>query len=204
LNGQKCPSKSVQGSIEDAVWQDIEGFLRNPGEVLENLAAKTEDQGREAGSLQTRVTALQQNLAGKDQERNLVLGLFRKGRIDEAALDQQLDQIKGEEAGLKKQLEQLAQQIKGIESAEAGLTAAKSVPQELKTKLDQPLTWDLKRQLVEALVEGIRVDTVDDAGKKDAVITVTYRFGAVSTSSDGSSIAPIVNCTGMDFARRRA
>jgi len=43
---------------------------------------------------------------------------------------------------------------------------------------DAYASWELKRQPVEVLVEVIRVDTVEDcAGRKQAMVTVTYRFG---------------------------
>jgi hypothetical protein len=46
--GKRCPAKDVNGIfLEDAIWNDIEGFLRNPGEVAEilrqKIAARTTD-----------------------------------------------------------------------------------------------------------------------------------------------------------------
>jgi hypothetical protein len=50
------------------------------------------------------------------------------------------------------------------------------LPKELNGHLVQPLTSELKRELVEALVEGIRVDTIEENGKKEAILHVAYRF----------------------------
>jgi ribosome-binding factor A len=59
-----------------------------------------------------------------------------------------------------------------------GLRYANERLQRLSEQLAQPLTWEVKRELVEALVEEVRVDTVeDDRGRKEAKVTVTYRFG---------------------------
>ena len=39
--GLRCPSKAIKGTpLENAIWDDIEGFIRNPGDVLDQLAAR--------------------------------------------------------------------------------------------------------------------------------------------------------------------
>jgi hypothetical protein len=56
--GKRCPSKDVQGAwLEQAVWEEIEGMLRQPERVLERLrqrlAGERQDmagrRGRKAG-----------------------------------------------------------------------------------------------------------------------------------------------------------
>ena len=46
----------------------------------------------------------------------------------------------------------------------------------LRQRLDQPVSWELKRKLMEVLVAGIRVETVEEDGVKQGKITVSYRF----------------------------
>jgi hypothetical protein len=47
------------------------------------------------------------------------------------------------------------------------------------------LSWELKRELVEKLVGGMRVDTFQENGKRCAAVTVTYRFAStVDTCTD--------------------
>ncbi len=57
----------------------------------------------------------------------------------------------------------------GLESAEALLTR-------LRKRLDQPLTFERKRQLVELLVGGIRIETIRNGAQRENVVTVTHRF----------------------------
>ncbi|MCW5982727.1 MAG: helix-turn-helix transcriptional regulator [Bryobacteraceae bacterium] len=38
------------------------------------------------------------------------------------------------------------------------------------------MSWELKRRLIEVLVAGVRVDTVEECGVKQTRATVTYRF----------------------------
>jgi hypothetical protein len=63
----------------------------------------------------------------------------------------------------------------------------------LRERLDQPLTYERKRQLVELLVGGIRIDTIRSAEKRENVVTVTYSFpSAVETCTDTHAC---INCT---------
>jgi hypothetical protein len=51
-----------------------------------------------------------------------------------------------------------------------------------RERLDAPVCWELKRCLIEVLVAGVRVDTVEECGVKQSKIIVTYGF------SQGDSI----------------
>ena len=82
-----------------------------------------------------------------------MLGLFRKGRIDEAALDSQLDEIEAEERSLRARLE-MANKSSRAQEMEA-LATVEALLNRLREKLDEGVSWELKRQLVEVLVDGI-------------------------------------------------
>ncbi len=178
--GKKCPSKAVNGELlEAAIWQDIEQFLHNPGEVLDRLAAKMSERTGEVEQLQEEIAHLQQSQQVKKGEKDTVITLFRRGRIDEPTLDRQLDQIQQEEANLLKQIEHVQELLQNVHNVEAGILSAEKMLQTLRQRLEEPLTWELKRQLIEALVEHIYVETVESKkGKKETRISVMYRFGA--------------------------
>ncbi|GAC1615290.1 MAG: recombinase family protein [Ktedonobacteraceae bacterium] len=177
--GKKCPSKAVNAIIlETAVWKDIETFLRHPGDVLEQLAQQMQIQEGETERLYDELARHQQALQILDTEKDSVITLFRRGRIDEFALDRQLDQIQQEEANIRKDLEEVQERLQCLQEKEDGLRYANELLRRLSQQLEQPLTWEVKRELVEALVEVIRVDTVEGSkSRKEAKVTVTYRFG---------------------------
>ena len=185
--GKKCPSKSVNAqAIEAAVWQDIEGFLRHPGEVLDQFAARVEGQYEEAERLRSELAQRQQALQALDAEKDKVIALYRRGRIDESDLDRQLDQVQQEAAGAGQELAEFQERLRALQQQEQELLGARDLLARLARQLEEPLTWQTQRQLVEALVEGIRVDTVqDDAGKREAFVTVTYRFGPSTALGTG-------------------
>ena len=51
----------------------------------------------------------------------------------------------------------------------------------LNRRLDGPLSWEFKRQLVETLVESVRVETVGEGSERDSRVTATYHFSAPDT-----------------------
>ena len=60
---------------------------------------------------------------------------------------------------------------------------------ELNRRLDQPLTWETKRRVVETLVDSIRVETVGAGAERDTHVTVSYRFGVPQPSTEGPALA---------------
>jgi len=104
------------------------------------------------------------------------VGLYRRGRLTDADLDAQMDEIGKEEAALEAQIAELGSKIAGADSIGANINSAQALLANLRKRLDEPISWELKRRLIEVLVGGVRVDTVETCGVKHSEITVTYRF----------------------------
>jgi site-specific DNA recombinase len=106
LTGKKCPAKNINGLyVEQVVWADIETFLRNPGEILERLRERLSSKGEEQKRRQKELQQFRDWLEEKTIERERMLGLFRRGRIDDTTLDQHLNLIDVEADGLRAEIE---------------------------------------------------------------------------------------------------
>lgn len=184
--GKRCPSKDVNGIfLEDAIWNDIEQFLRDPGEVAEilrqKIVARSHDRAPEFDRRSVEIA-----LETKVEERARVLGLFRKGRIDEAALNAQLDEIQAEEESLRTRLDAARAPEPAQEAA--ALASVPAMLEKLREKLEGGISWELKRQLVEVLVDGITVDTIGIGKSREATVNVRYKFvSSVDTCTDRGS-----------------
>ena len=172
----RCRSKQISGEIEEIVWRDIEGFLRDPGPVLDELASKLLMIKSTAASAAARLAALKATLSGKGEERDRVVALFRRGRIDESMLDRQLDEVERERTALAEEIAELETAGARARDTEAQLQNVGDLLRELSRRLDEPLTWELKRRLVESLVEGVRVETVGEGAERYSHVTVIYCF----------------------------
>jgi site-specific DNA recombinase len=174
--GQRCPSKLINGSyVEQRVWADIETFLRNPGEILEWLRQRLQLDGEEQQRRERDLERLRGLLEQKSEERDRILGLFRRGRIDETTLDKQMDEIEKESAGLRAEIEAESRVLSSGDQREQ-LKSAEALLAALRKRLDKPISPELKRRIVETLVDNVRVDTVERWGVEQSQITVTYRF----------------------------
>jgi transcriptional regulator with XRE-family HTH domain len=87
-----------------------------------------------------------------------------------------MDEIGKEETALEAQIDELRGKITGADSIGETVSSAQALLAELRKRLDAPVAWEQKRRLVEVLVAGIRVDTVEECGVKQTQTTVTYRF----------------------------
>jgi cell division septum initiation protein DivIVA len=87
-----------------------------------------------------------------------------------------MEEIGQEEAALEAQVDELRAKIAGPDSIGATIRSAEALLAKLRKRLDEPISWELKRRLIEVLVAGVRVDTVETCGVKQAEITVTHRF----------------------------
>jgi hypothetical protein len=147
---RKCQAKAIRGDeLEQQVWSDIEMFLRNPGPVLQQLHSRLESDAKGTEKTRQQITRLESLLAKKAEERNRVVGLFRRGRLDDKALDQQMDEIGKEEISLELQLEELRSKVTSTESIAATVSSAEALLAKLRKRLDGPVSWEMKRNLVE-------------------------------------------------------
>ncbi len=174
--GTRCTAKAVQGTFENLVWEDIQGFICNPGDVLKQLERPQDDRAGHAERLRKELSGLQQSIKAKTVEAGNVVALCRKGLIDEAMLEAQLQQVKQEETVLQRELQAMVEQAAHLEIAGGRHRVAEDLLQELRTRMAEPITWEMKRRLVECLVKSIRVDTVEEHGQKRAIIHVLYGF----------------------------
>jgi len=173
----KCTSKAVRGDfLEQQVWSDIETFLRNPEPVLAQLHARLEGDAKGTEQIRKQVARLEGLLEQKATERSRVASLYRRGRLSDVELDAQMDEIGKEETALDAQFGELRIRVTGVDSISDSVKSAEELLGRLRKRLDQPLSWEVKRRLVEVLVAGIRVDTVEECGVKQAATRVTYRF----------------------------
>jgi hypothetical protein len=88
-NGQRCPSKDMNGSeLEKLIWADVEAFLRDPEQLLRELHRRMAGQLTSSGRPKQKLERLHLSLQNKSAERDKVIGLFRRGRITDAQLDE--------------------------------------------------------------------------------------------------------------------
>src|SRR3954447_12338123 len=142
---KRCASKDVNGSqLETLVWNDVERFLTNPGDVLELLAAQLSSEAPSSRHLRRTPEQIGQALQDKQGERDRALALYRRRRIDEASLESQLQEIEAEEDSLRHEQQEAAEMRRTHENVETATVQADQLLQRLKERLEQGISWELK------------------------------------------------------------
>ncbi len=183
LHGQRCPSKSVSGDIEGTVWADIEAFLRNPGDVVTQLQSKTEDAEENSRQLVQELERVRTAVLVKDGERARVIELYARGRITSEDVDRQLERLANEAELLQKRVSDIERRRNADTDRTLHAQSAEHVLTELGKRLKGPLDWTIRRKIVEALVDSIRVEPSSDGSE----VTVSYRFSQPVPRTDRDS-----------------
>jgi hypothetical protein len=88
--------------------------------------------------MKSRLAVLQAAVAAKDDERTRVVGPFRRGRIDDDALDRQLEEIHSERTGLQEEIRELESTTERPSKIEAELIGSAGLLTALNHRLAQP------------------------------------------------------------------
>ncbi len=169
--------KGVKGDyVEPVVKEDIGAFLRNPGDLLDELAAELEDDRESTDAVgEANRTTLETALERVDTRRNRLLDLYLDGRFDRDELDGRMKEIEGEQAAIQQRLGQL----ESIPVAETEPFDADLLP-ELKRRLDAGLSDEQWHEIVSLLVRRIVIHTEQlEDGKKQAKAIIEYAFDSV-------------------------
>jgi len=170
----RCLGTAIRNdAIEPPVWEDIETWLRNPGDVLDALDGPSEREAQGAIAEAESIT-LARALVALEAQRKQSIALNIRGRLSDADLDVELDRIDMERTALQARVAALQ-----APSAEIVSQETRDLLSEVRARLDFGLT-DEERQEIFRLLASVMVHTsVGEDGRKTAEALVTYRFPCV-------------------------
>ena len=183
----RCTSGHIRAmELENLVWSDIVGFLKEPGEVLEKLRAELLARGADPAKARAELDRLEKLVSEHEQQRATLYRLFRRGAMTEGDLEAQMSEIFSEAGALDTERERLQAEWERARNSQGALESAEGLLDRLRQKLDArdgELTWETMSRIVEELVAGIEVESLFDAGaprgkQRTAMVRITYRFEA--------------------------
>jgi organic radical activating enzyme len=165
--------------LEGVVWDDVQAFLENPGEVLERLRSEGIETDSSLDDLSTRHDDLTRRLAAKNAEKDRYVRTYAQGHISEEELADYMADIKNQIGNLKLLISSVEDDLAGLgesrldaQSAEKWLLALREGVSEVES--DTSEAFQKRRELVRLLLDGITIDR-DENG--DPRVEITYRFG---------------------------
>jgi site-specific DNA recombinase len=178
----KCPGKSVRSDwLEPIVWRDIEHWLWNPGDVLDEINLDQEEEDHRAVIEAERIT-LHTAIEGLAERRKRAIDLHVRSRIEDVELDDLLAEIDRERRVVEERLARLA-----TLQEEEPQALDPDLLERLRERLDSGLDDAARNEIVKLLVQRIVVDTaVHEDGRKSLKLRIQYRLPAVPLSSTGT------------------
>jgi site-specific DNA recombinase len=181
----RCKSKSFYGrELEPQVRADLELWLRNPGELLSDLALDA-DQTAGAAQVEAERAVLKSGLLQKRTERDWLLDGFQSGLIPKDKLKERLDELAEQESALERMLGESESVVAEPPPISEGLLA------EIRQRLDDGLDEEQWREIASILTDGIVIHSQgDDPRTKTARAVISYRFPDVVLTHTGRGSWP--------------
>jgi site-specific DNA recombinase len=168
----RCTGKDIKGAyLEQQVWADIETFLRNPGDIINQLYQEQNTESNVAVQEAERIT-LEGALERLAQRRRNAIDLRTRERITDEELDDQLAQITKEKVSIEERL----QSLKPLTEEEEREPISRDLLDELHKRLDAGLTPLEKQEVVRLLVKKITIYTEGTGRDRKVRAVIEYRF----------------------------
>jgi site-specific DNA recombinase len=196
--GYSCPQITAEW-LESLVWQDVRGFLENPGEVLERVREQLEG-GERVEALEQRLASLRKRLAAKHSERERVMRLYTRGLASEEEAEVLLADLKNQADNLRLLISATEAELSTVEedrlvarNTEAWLLTLRKNLVEVEQDSDE--AFRKRRELVKLLIEKISAGRGEDGRLR---VNISYRFSPPEPSSSAGSLDGV-----RDFFRSR-
>jgi hypothetical protein len=180
----RCTGPMVRtDALDPVIWADIERFLRNPGDVLDDLAHE-----RDGGAAVAEAEAItvRRALESLDAQRATAVSLVVRGTLPECDLQPELDRIAAERARLEARL--AAVEAPGAPDLPDSATELLA---EVRARMDAGLPIEAQQEIVRLLVGRIVIHRDTDAnGKKVVRAVVDYRFPDALHVDTGTGSSP--------------
>lgn len=181
----RCQSKMVKSTeIETIVWQDIERWLRDPGDILKEL--ETENDKSKADAIrEAELTILKKSLSDLELEKKGYHRQNAQGLLTDTDLRGFVEELIEKKTSIEKRLAELSPAASEPEILPVDLL------QELRRRLDKGVSEEQRQEIARLLVKRIVIQTKTEDGNRYCKAEIEYRFiGAVNF------------CTGRDSSRR--
>jgi site-specific DNA recombinase len=186
----RCPASQIDADrLEETVWHEVRAFVDDPGPYIEQAQRDLRARLADASEDDERRRALARDLAGKEQERERILDLFRRGRITAAECDRDLDKVAAEAREIREMLDALRARAEMAAASEAYLSDVGSALGKMQDRVEEiERTNDTAamRELIELLVPHIVLQTEMLSGgkvrqRKQASLRLTLAYRSEST-----------------------
>lgn len=178
---KKCEGRNWRvDMVDELVWDWLVSKLKNPQEIIQDIAADLEDTSR-AESLSIEKAKLEEALLDLENERKNYIKLFGKGRISEDDLDEFLEPIENKLDFSRNELEIINKKIATVTSAGTGLAQMVSYLANFqKQVVEKELDMETKQKYVKTFIRKVIMN-------EDGTIEIFAVWGKDSSDTDSDN-----------------
>jgi site-specific DNA recombinase len=180
----RCKSKGIKGSeIEGIVWNDIQQWLNNPGELIKELEGN-QDQETTGLNQENEIKTLETSLLGLEKERKGYLRQNAQGFLGDQEMQEFLADLSKRKSFIEKRLDELKPHDQPEDES-----LPRDLLEELRRRLKEGLSEEKRQEIARLLVRNIKIKTKIEGDETRSIAEIDYRFpiGAVSTRTDTDS-----------------
>jgi site-specific DNA recombinase len=167
-----CPFGYLRADeLEADMWEKLEARIRDSEGTLAKIRARAETQDDRRDALLKARDARRRQKVAKENEKREAVRLATGGVLTEAEMKERLEELRREIGELETDLQRLDRECHNLALTEAQLTEAEGWLDVWRAKIEAPLTWEEKRQVVEQFVKEILVTAGEGGGTE-----IVYRF----------------------------
>jgi site-specific DNA recombinase len=153
-----CASPNVPAAdAEGFVWALLESYLRDPGRAALLLEDRARTKAGDLDLLRGQAATIVQRQEAKKRERQRLIDLYTSDAISREDYALKYQRLNQDEADLIAEETTLREQAQVLQNLEQEIRGAEAYLRSLNARMDDPPTWEQKRELVKLLVVEIRV-----------------------------------------------
>lgn len=180
--GEKCPGAGLPAvDAEARVWEHLCSRVKDRARLIREIEKRLQEKQQDGTHLLQEREAVQRELAGKEDERGRLFSLYRRGRMEDAELDRQLDEVKAEEMALHRRLNALECDLRDIQDKEVRLHELQALAETCERLLENAHTPEEKRQTLELMVDTVWAETVERVSRCRAKVRLRVEWSLGDT-----------------------
>lgn len=152
-----CSNRALRAEdLESLVWVKVEHYLSHPSEVLEELVRRRAEQTENEDDLGHQRDQLHKALAGKEEEKDQILHLFRAKLITMSKVGEQFAEIDGQSRALRDRIDVIDARLRGMDDFGKDLSAVERLLDDL-AQAHESADFQTRRFICRSLVRSIVV-----------------------------------------------
>jgi len=175
--GKSCNAKMIRAKdIEDAVWQDVVAFAKNPGKIIEVMQERVKQNSEDLTPVKNEINEVEKAILGKQEARGKVLSLCARAIITDREAEAELQNLAQEIEALTSRRDYLFSRMDAAQKVETETLTAHAILDTLAARIDN-LTESEKAEVIRGITKRVNVYTiVNEVGDKFSKAEIFYLF----------------------------